>query len=178
MVFHRDLSWHQHYSLYTYCHCVPSFPNMEYHTTYMLTTPDYTSLLSMSHYWEIICRRESRCLCLNGELCRADNRLESVSYLRISSSLVLRWRSTKDLVMNPRLICTAYRGKLNRLFQETAEHDGEFGKWQLLCSYSMIYNCYCVSVMKKWPSVKDKVDIDLGRCITILSQTILNRFWA
>ncbi len=33
--------------------------------------------------------------------------------------------------MNPRLICATYREKLHRLFRETAELDGEFGKWQL-----------------------------------------------
>ncbi len=27
--------------------------------------------------------------------------------------------------------CAACRGKLNRLFQEMVERDGEFGKWQL-----------------------------------------------
>ncbi len=44
-----------------------------------------------------------------------------------SAEMAVNGRSGHEHSFN----CAAYRGKLNRLFQETAKLDGEFDKWQL-----------------------------------------------
>ncbi len=69
---------------------------------------------------------------MNGELCGADNRLQRFFFFLSHNVLVATEMAvSEDLVMNPRLICAAYREKLHGLFRETSELDGEFGKWQL-----------------------------------------------
>ncbi len=79
---------------------------------------------------------------------------------------------SEDLVMNPRLICAAYREKLHRLFRETAELDGEFGKWQLDVPTQLFA---IVAALLSW---RDGQGLEIKwtlnwQYVAILSQTIL-----